>query len=182
MVSTKTKKELEDLLRKLSKRRYDEKLWESLYRNLRSFVWALAYRNLSGNRAMAEDAVQEIFFRLFRYTDFSTFNTPEDFLAYLVTVTRHATVDLGRKALRYAIESPDEYHEDSAKSDPTPQQIDQARSLLGDVIGQMNGAQRQLAELLMEGKTLSEIARVLGLSYSAAGVRVHRLRQFLGNL
>jgi len=176
MVSDETKRQIADLLESLRRRPHDEKVWESLYGTLRSFVWAVAYRHLSGNHELAADATQETFFRLFRYTDFAAFGAPEQFLAYLVTLTRHSASDLWRKAIDLPA-SPK--RPEGCESEITPEQVDRAKLVLARTIGQLDGPQRQLAELLMQGKTLSEIARTLGISYSAAGVRVHRLRQTL---
>jgi DNA-directed RNA polymerase specialized sigma24 family protein len=104
MVPDEIKEQLTTLLGELHRGLGNEQLWERLYKSLRSFVWAISYRSLSGDVEMASDATQETFFRLFRYTDFSAFETPEQFLAYVATVARHASASLKRRASEHSAE------------------------------------------------------------------------------
>ncbi len=166
------------MLQQLARAPGDEQLWEALYKAARSFVWAIAYRSLSGDAELASDATQETFFRLFRYSDFAAFETPEEFLAYVATVARHASVGLRRKAWQYSsnVESAEHSGGEGRQS------LEFAVLALRDVIEKLDEPDRHLAQLLVRGHTLSEIARALKISYSTAGVRVFRLRRKLDNL
>lgn len=155
----------------------NEQHWESLYKLLRSFVWAIAYRSLSGDREMASDATQETFLRLFRYTDFHSFTLPEQFLAYVATVVRHASVNLKRGAWEHSADL------EAAESRQVPTRDVESLNAIArrEILDRLDKPNRRLAELLFQGQTLSAIARELGISYSAAGVRVFRLRRRLRN-
>lgn len=50
------------------------------------------------------------------------------------------------------------------------------------VLEYVEGDDRRIVDLLMQGQAVGEIAKNLQLSYSAAGVRIHRLRRALLNL
>ncbi|MGH3841980.1 MAG: sigma factor, partial [Pseudonocardiaceae bacterium] len=66
---------------------------EDLYRDLRPFGFAIAYRML-GSVSEAEDVVQEAFIRLSHSTD-EKINNPK---AYLATVTTRLAIDVLRSA------------------------------------------------------------------------------------
>ncbi len=178
MVPDKTKSQLGKLLAQLASTPRDERLWESLYSAVRSFVWSIAYRSLSGNSEFARDATQDTFFRLFRYVDFSRFQTPEQFLSYLATMARHAAHDVRRKAF----EVPLHLNSSSRLKSTGPHFTVEDPVLLVQVLQGLDESERQLVSLLSEGRTNSDIARELQLSRSAADVRIFRLRRKLRKL
>lgn len=47
--------------------RQDEAAWEDLYRKLWPYVMASMYRGLGGNRTLAEEAAQDVMFRILRH-------------------------------------------------------------------------------------------------------------------
>ncbi len=181
MVPDKTKRLLGSLVDQLARNPRDEQLWESLYLSVRAFVWAIAYRSLSGNSELASDTTQETFFRLFRYTDFSLFKAPEQFLSYLATVARHAAEDVRRKAIEVPLDpnlSRRAYSTESTRS----RSLARDRLALVEILQSLKESDRHLISLLSEGRTVSEIARQLQIGYSAAAVRIFRLRRKLSNL
>lgn len=178
MVPDEIKEQLANLLGELHRGPGNEQVWESMYKSMRSFVWAIAYRSLSGDSEMANDATQETFFRLFRYTDFSAFETPEQFLVYLATVARHASVSLKRRASKHTTEDLESVEFPDL---PSREPEEFAMIAKNEILDKLDESDRRLAELLAEGHTLSAIARKLSISYSAAGVRVYRLRKRLRN-
>jgi len=155
-----------------------QELYEELYNDWKPFVASIAYRNVMGDRGRAEDATQECFLRLFRYTDFAVFRSPEEFLAYLAVVARHAA----RDQLRLSREFPAGLAPQEIFSDPsavTSEQARRAREQLEEVLRSLTWGERRLADLLMQGHSDDAIAGALQISYQAAAVRIHRLRKRL---
>jgi RNA polymerase sigma factor (sigma-70 family) len=64
----------------------------------------------------------------------------------------------------------------------TPEQRERMRTVLSHVLEQLTSEERRIVDLLMAGLSVSQIAQELGTTYSAAGVRIHRLRQTLPKL
>lgn len=178
MVSDKTKSQLGQLLTRLVCTPRDEQVWESLYSAVRSFVWSIAYRSLSGNSDLARDATQDTFFRLFRYVDFSLFQTPEQFLSYLATVARHAAQDVRRKVIEVPL---DPNLSPRFKSAGYPSVV-RDRLALVQVLQGLEESERHLVRLLSEGRNIAEIASELQINRSAADVRIFRLRAKLRKL
>lgn len=50
---------------------------------------------------------------------------------------------------------------------------------MGEILGELQQGDRELLNLLLQGFTTKEIADRLGLQYSNASVRLHRLRMHL---
>ncbi|HEX3104949.1 MAG TPA: sigma-70 family RNA polymerase sigma factor [Terriglobales bacterium] len=173
--------ELRELLRWLQQDPKNEDLWKSLYHHIKRFVFAVAYRVLNGNEELAKDATQVVFLRLFEYCEFTEFSEPQDFLGYVATVARHAALDLIKGEGRY-VTGLDLTLCDFLPGTPTPRQHEMAHNHLHDLLEQLESTERSLVDLLMEGRTLDEIAGRLGISYANAGVRIHRLRERLLNL
>jgi RNA polymerase sigma factor (sigma-70 family) len=112
--------------------------------------------------------------------EFTEFSEPQEFLGYVATVARHAALDLIKREGRY-ITGLDLTLCDFLPGTPTPRQHERARNELHDLLEQLDSAKRFLVDLLMEGRTLDEIAGRLGISYANAAVRIHRLRERLLN-
>lgn len=168
--------QLRDLLARLQPDPKNEQLWAELYYHVKRFVYAVAYRALHGNEALAKDATQNVFLRLFQYLEFTEFSDPEEFLAYIATVARNAALDLRRVEGKY-VSGLDLTLCDFIPGTATPEQHERAKRRLHDLLEQLEPEEGRLVELLMQGFSLDEIAGQLGLSYANAAVRVHRLRE-----
>src|SRR5215467_4150923 len=77
---------LNKVLVRLARQRRDQEAWGELYVRMWPFVLAQNYRCLGGRRDLAEDAAQDVFFRLIRYCAFEHLEDPVDFYAYLTVV------------------------------------------------------------------------------------------------
>jgi RNA polymerase sigma factor (sigma-70 family) len=182
MPNDETKKRLTELLPKLKKKPQDGQIWEELYANTRPLVFATTFRALSGNSALAEEATQQTFLRVFRYSDFTRLAKAEDLLAYLSTVARHCAIDIGKKEASYTPTALDALACDFLPSQATPEQRLRARETLQNVFDQLDPEEAKLVDLLVAELTLKVLAKELGTTYEAAGVRIHRLRERLRKL
>ena len=138
---------------------------------------------LRGQLQLAKDVTQDAFQRVMSYGRFEDLQDPEKFLAYFRAVCRNVARDaLKRLAPELASGLSLEDFENLRPRDnvtATPEQILQAQQLREQLLNDLGPGDRNLLTMLMNGRSLDEIALGLGLSYQNAGVRVHRLRQII---
>lgn len=136
-------------------------------------LYYVAYRLARGNTENARDLTQETFERFLRYGALERIESDRHALAYLITTCRRVAFDRDSRTRRIPLN--DIYEalhvpiEDSTEATMDLQRI----------LGQLALEDRQLLEWTSQGVELSEIATKLGLTYTAAGVRLHRLRKQL---
>lgn len=151
--------------------------FEDLYQRYARDVYRFALY-LSGNKALAEDIASETFVRVWTVRD--AIRT-ESVKAYLFTIARNLYADGRRREARH-VAIPDVLLDPS----PGPEVETSDRQALEAVLlalQQMPEVDR--AALLMRAQDnlpYEEIARSLGLSVSAAKVKVHRARLRLAEL
>jgi RNA polymerase sigma factor (sigma-70 family) len=179
MANEERKKRLTDLLPRLKENPHDGQLWEELYANTRPFVYSIVFRSLRGSAGVAEEATQQTFLRVFRYCDFNEFSDADEFLAYLSTIARHCALDTAKREAPYTPTALEVLACDFLPSQPTPEQRQRARDELDGVLDHLEEGESKLVHLLMEGMAITEIAKTLNITYPAAAVRIHRLREKL---
>jgi RNA polymerase sigma-70 factor, ECF subfamily len=160
----------------------DPKAWEALFRRYWPYVFAINYRLLRGNRDLAEDASQDVFLRIARYRPFADLRDPAAFKAYLRIVARNVCRDYLRWSRRE--ESGEQRLEDQSDlfgADGNATAVQEVDEILKDLTRDLSDVEQRLVRMLIDGYGLGDIAQSLGLTYSAAGVRVHRLRNKLRN-
>jgi RNA polymerase sigma-70 factor (ECF subfamily) len=150
---------------------------EELYRLYHPQVYRFAYY-LSGRRAEAEDIAAETFVRLWSARDNLRLPTVK---AYLFAIARHLYLDGQRRSRRDADLS-------DSLVDPTalPDAEAEGRRELEAVLDLLNRLPEPDRSALLlragHGMPYDQIAAVLGLSLSAAKVKVHRARVRLAEL
>lgn len=144
---------------------------ETLYRQHASAVFRFAW-GLSGDRGQAEDLVSETFYRVLTKAPAIRAQTA---LAYLLTIVRNLYVS-GRRRTRREVPLPETMcapaHDAAGRLDDQVRIEAAVRALAGLSEGE------RTALLLRVDHDLSyeDIASALGISVSAAKVRVHRAR------
>ncbi len=170
--------QLENALKSLSVNRTDEDAWRVLYEQTRSPAVDAAKRVLRDQDELADDVAQEAYLRIFRYCKFADLQEVDAFLRYLRAVCRNAALDM----LKSVGQSSEQGElADSRVSEETPEDVVIAQEILDEFMNQLDQSDREMLHLSMEGYDLAEIADRLGLSYSNAGVRLHRSRERLRN-
>jgi RNA polymerase sigma factor (sigma-70 family) len=71
---------------------------------------------------------------------------------------------------------------DDSEVQETAGSVDDLWRRLGELARQLTPSERELLRLVVDGATVQQIADSIGISYTAAGVRIHRLRQRLKTL
>lgn len=167
---------VEQVLEVLSSHPHEESAWARLYDLTWPFVFATALRALNGDHAAAEDAAQTVFLQLLRYTDFSRIRTAQELKAYLRVMTRRTAAGSGgERRDPAAADAPV-----AMTAESEPEATAERSDLLARALRDLEPGDRRLVKMLAAGWTRSEIARHFGISVNAATVRIHRLRQKLG--
>jgi len=177
-----TREQLDGALQRLAANRDDPEAWEHLFAASWATALSAANRILRGQLDLARDAAQEAFRRIVRYCDFRDIRDANVFLAYLAAVSRNTAYNVLRQLAPQAPETSVEEVNTFMRrqgQQPTPEQLISAEQLRQNLFAQLNPDEQALLELLLEGYSLEEMASKLGLSYGAAGVRLHRLRTLL---
>lgn len=176
-----SKVQLQTALKTLSVNRTDDDAWRVLYEQARTTALDAAKRVLRDQAELAEDVAQEAFLRIFRYCKFADFSDADAFLRYLRTVCGNAARDMLKdSAAASLVECPESGEpEETQVSEETPEDVVIAQETLNQFMNQLDESDREMLHLSMEGYDLAEIADRLGLSYSNAGVRLHRSRERL---
>jgi len=171
---------LDTVLARLAISRDDKEAWTLLYDLLWTRVFATTFRILRGHRDRAEDASQEVFIRLIKYCDFRKLLEPGEFQRYLHTVAENVAYDYldEMRRLTRDLEQQENAVPESFSGD-NPEEIARVKETVAQLWSELDVEERALANLLMEGRTVSEIAQHFGWNYSNAGVRIHRLRERL---
>jgi RNA polymerase sigma factor (sigma-70 family) len=164
---------LQSSITRLSSNDRDESAWEDLYRQVFPYLMAIVYRGVGGKRFLAEEGVQEIMLRFLRSYKFDASTaSPGSVVSYLKQTSQSVLSDMRRRQTReehfqVAIE---EHAESSENVDPAADPI--TRSLLDEAFqraaGQLNARGRAVVELLVQGRTLGEVADALNVSEKTA--------------
>ena len=131
---------------------YEE--WESLYRDLWPYVFTITYRSLAGNRAVAEEASQEVMLRLVRFGHFQD-HPPYALLSFIRTACRSVISDCRKRERREQV--PSDIYE-LANSDPSQEDGLINIDLIETVRNRLSRSDAKLAELVGHGASVEEIA------------------------
>lgn len=178
--------QIRQALEALSVDRLDDDAWRVLINLTFPIALATANRILRGTLDLAKDATWEAFGRIARYADFGllVLMEPGAFLRYLKQVTRRTSYDLLRSLARRSPEIqsglvvPEVGIQSSA---PTPEETFAADELRGEILSMLNPEDQRLLNLVLDDFSLAEIGERFRISYDAAGVRLHRLREKIRN-
>ena len=175
---------LGECLHCLQRDKDDQQAWRVMYDLLYPRVMATNYRRLGGLKNQAEDATQDVFVRLVKYTDFSQVRTPEQFLGYLKTVCENVCAERFRELTKQTVGLEEGLTEElEEKLTPAnPEQLALSEDLLQKLEAELPPEDFLLLQLLAEGYKHQEIANRMDWSYPQTGVRVFRLRAKVRNL
>lgn len=142
-----------------------------------------AYR-LTGNRADAEDVVQEVCVRA--YTHLAALSALEQPKSWLMKIAYRVFVDGVRRRARSPIRTSTEDFDSTRPSDePTPEEraeAELAEARLLAALAKLDREQRALLALQVEGYTLAELQAMTDLTTDVLKARLYRARVRLGKL
>jgi RNA polymerase sigma factor (sigma-70 family) len=163
-----------DLIQRLRKQPDSERLWEAWYRSTYPKLYFAAFRLASGNPDLARDLTQGAFTRFLEYRAIDKVQSDQHALAYLIKTCRNLAIDRNAQVRNVPLESLTE-----AESIPAPEQQQESIVDLQRAVDELDDVDRELAQWMREGLGVGEIAKKLDISYTAAGVRIHRLKKQL---
>lgn len=132
-----------------------------------------AFRLTNGNQALSEDLCQDAVVAFISVRGVRKVKTQSDARFYLNRTIRNKYIDLlRRQGHELSVKAPEEASEAHELTNTlhAAQQLDR-------LLHALKPADQQVLGMMMAGETLSDIARENGLSYSNAGIRVHRIRK-----
>jgi RNA polymerase sigma factor (sigma-70 family) len=142
-----------------------------------------AYR-LTGNRADAEDVVQEVCVRA--YTHLATLRTLEQPKSWLLKIAYRVFVDGARRRVRSPVRATTEDFDATRHADgPSPEESAEgelAERRLLTALAELDREQRALLALHVEGYSLAELQTMTDLSTDVLKARLYRARVRLGKL
>ena len=159
----------------------DKKAFEQLVIRNQDLVFSLAFK-LSGNRDLANDIAQESFIRAWRAIE--KFRGDSAFSTWIYRITVNTAWTLRKKAKKHALTNIEDTQEPiviDEKKDPELIAINSDLSfVLKQALNKLPMEQRIIVELKnIEGRSHKEIAEYLGITVTAAKVRLHRAHQKL---
>jgi RNA polymerase sigma-70 factor (ECF subfamily) len=133
------------------------------------------YYKLTGERALSEDLVQEVFFRILKYRHSYKPDTP--FRAWMYQIARNARVDHFRKKRPETSWEPEM---SPAVTPDDPAQQKQESALLRQALMELSEEKREVLVLSrFQDLKYEDIARMMGCEVNTVKVRVHRALQEL---
>jgi RNA polymerase sigma factor (sigma-70 family) len=172
------KSKLSEYLRSLARDNGGSETWNQMYNLLWPRVVSTTYRALGGLKDRADDAAQEVFYRLVNYGDFSRARSADEFLGYLNAICDNVAADFLRELAEATVPLDEDLTDEQQEhlSPATPEQLAISKDLLRKLQASLDTDEQRLLGLIQEGYKDAEIARHFGWSYGKAAIRVHRLR------
>jgi RNA polymerase sigma factor (sigma-70 family) len=174
---------LAQALRRLGRAPGDEGAWRVVVTALWPYAMAVSFRETRGREDLADDVTVEAFARAARAARLGGLlvglRSPASFRAYLRVLCRNeARRALAREARRPET-SLEELEWEGGRGMVSPEVAEDRvviEETLATILAALSNADRQLLLWAAAGHPLGEMARRAGISYGAAGVRLHRLR------
>jgi len=165
-----------DLVKRLPN---EEQAWTLFFEKMYSRVYALLFALTGGDVESSKDLTQETFLRFITHDAASKVKNDEAAAAYLRAIARNLFRDELRRSFRnrgVSLESMTEEELERAMNGQLRSTIDE---LDFAIWADLRPEERSLLRLTIRGAGISEVAKELGLTYSAAAVRLHRLKKKL---
>ena len=177
-METGNRERLTKAVRRLAMARDDQRAWETLFAASLPNAPSTTHRVLRGQLELAEDAAQDAFHRVVSYAKFNAFADGDAFLAYLHIVARNTARDVLR-GIAAGIGDPPAVQVDLEVQEAArenPEDLLRGKELENQIMAGLHFAERRTLELMLAALGPADIAHQLRVSYSTAGVRIHRLR------
>ena len=138
------------------------------------------------DRQLAEDLVQDVFFRMLRYR--ASYDPAQSFTAWMYRIARNANVDQAAKRRGEVLnfeDLPEKRPEPAAKQPTQQERLEKAQdlALLRRALERLPADKRELLVMArFQNLKYEEIARVLGCEVATVKVRVFRAVRMLGEV
>jgi RNA polymerase sigma factor (sigma-70 family) len=163
-----------DLIAKIRENPASQRAWATWYKSVYPKVYYAAFRFVRGNTEAARDLASETFTRFLHYQAIERVASDQHAQSFLIKTCRNLAIDRGARPEEVTFDELDELE----TVQPTEESLGAALAL-DKMVQVLNPEERQLVEWIRAGLNIAEAAKKLGISYTAAGVRVHRIRHKL---
>jgi RNA polymerase sigma factor (sigma-70 family) len=147
--------------------------WADWYRVMYTRVYYVAFRFARGDTETARDLVQETFARFIAYRAIRKVSNDRHAVLFLAKICRNVAINSHARNKEMISVGLDEILQLPAEPLPV-RQIE-----MDEMIAKLEPDERRIIGWVREGDRISEIAKRLGIAYSAAGVRIFRITQKL---
>ena len=154
----------------------DQSAWDKWFKHVYPRVYYILYRRTHGNKDISEECVQGAIERFLKYQGLQKVTSDKESVAFITRIALNLWTE--RRLLDANFTST----ADEPKTAPGYQSGIDARLDLYRLSSQLPKVDQALIWQLNQGQTVSEIAKSLGISYTAAGVRIHRIKHQLKNI
>ena len=157
----------------------DQRPFTVLFRRYQDYVWRICYRYVH-NREDAEDLMQEVFFKAYR--GLPDFKGDSSLKTWLSRISVNASLNKLRHWDRRPQESGESIEEllefMPQDADAVPNWVQNPKAqIMSQVLKELDSEEIELIQMKdLEELTYQEISQKLGISLSAAKMRVHRAR------
>lgn len=162
-----------DLVRKIRDNPRSTRLWTEWYRSVYPKLYYAAFRLARGRAELAKDLTQESFTRFLNYQAIDRVNDDRHALAFLIRTCKNLAIDRGERVQNVSLQDIADIELHAALERPEPE-ID-----LDRMLQTLQPQDRQFMQWVRDGLSVAEIAQRSGLTYTATGVRLYRIRKNL---
>jgi RNA polymerase sigma factor (sigma-70 family) len=164
----------DDLVAKIRVSPNSGPFWAAWYKKAYPSVYYAAYRFARGNIETARDLAQETFTRFLQYEAIDRVTDEKHALSFLIKTCRRLAIDRDGRAREISLQDIPEYELAAPLDAPARAALE-----LDELLGVLTPQERQMVQWTRDGFAIADIAIKLGISYTAAGVRLHRIRKRL---
>ncbi len=151
----------------------NEAAWDQWFRAIYPRVYYILFRKTSGDVGQTEDLVQGTIERFLRYDGIDKVKNDDDAVAYLTKTGLRLWADFSRsdwESMPYS---------DLSSTDKADEREWERTLDLDRLAEALDPEDRNIVQWLHEGRSVSEVAERMRISYSAAGTRIHRVKEKL---
>lgn len=164
---------------KLKENRRDQEAFAKWYQYAYPIFYHYAFRLTSGNPELSEELCQETIINFITGDSLNQIDDSQHANAYIKVMLRNLYLNKIRQQRHHK----NQLHE-HAQSDNSASAFDTivANEELDLIVNSLKPEDREILWMMMSGESLSDIAEICGLTYSATGTRVHRIRSIIKHL
>jgi len=146
----------------------DQAAWKAWFEQCYSRLYYALYWKTGGDVQRTQDLAQEALLRFVRYRGYEKTASDRESLAYIIQIGLNLL--RGEKAPLPIEEGSLENIQDPGEPIAATEQA----SDLQHILAGMEPDEERLLRMVLSGRTTSEVANALGISYTAAASRIHR--------
>ena len=158
-----------------------QEAWAEFYRRLRPRVAGVLMRRGVGNREEVKDLCQTVFARFLEYcpwkNSWESLPDAPEMVAYVAVIARNLAFSAYHKVQELSSVNVENLKEVGVQGEIEDFVV--SRESYYQAVEGLSKEEFELFNMIVEGYRIPEIANLLEISYSNAGVKVHRLRDKL---